>query len=104
MGKSSKKDFRFGIDSGANGLDLNELLVEHPSSTFYMRLENDAKHLELNAGDILQVDRSLKPKVNDIAVVTEASDAEIKVVRWQDSPKSSQLWGVVASVIRKLRT
>ena len=101
MAKSGKKDFRFGIDSTANGLDLNQLLVGRPSSTFFMRLENDVTELELRAGDILQVDRSLTPKANDLAVVYEEDEPEMRVIRWSDKPKGLQLWGVVVHSIRR---
>ncbi len=97
------KDFRFGIDGSAQGLDLNRLLVAHPSSTFFMRLESDAKHLELHAGDILQIDRSLTPQANSLAVVFEEDDPEMKVVRWGSHQKKQQLWGVIAYVIRDVQ-
>ena len=103
MATNGKKDFRFGIDASANGLDLNVLLIDSPSSTYFMRLENDAKHLELNSGDILQINRSLSPKLNDICVVYEAGEAEMKVVRWRDHTKNTQLWGVIETVIRIFR-
>lgn len=101
MAKSGKKDFRFGIDSAANGLDLNQLLVGRPSSTFFMKLENSIDELELKAGDILQVDRSLAPKVNDLAVVYEEGEPEMRVIRWSDKPDELQIWGVVVHSIRR---
>ena len=103
MGKDEKKDFRFGIDSSSVGLDLNRLLITSPSSTFFMRLENAAPHLELLANDILQVDRSLTPRVNDLVVATQESEADIKVLRWSDRTSQQQCWGVVVNVIRNIR-
>ena len=99
----AKKDFRFGIDSSANGLDLNRLLVSHPNSTFFMRLENDSKDLELNAGDILQVDRSINPLVNDLTIVTEVDGADIQLIRWVNNQTEIQVWGVVVNVIRQVK-
>lgn len=101
MGKD--REFRFGIDGSANGLDLNQLLVSSPSSTFFMRLDNDVPHLEFRAGDILQVDRSLSPKVGDIVVVYEEDDPDMKVLRWDSKDKTIQLWGVVVNCIRSIR-
>lgn len=101
MAKSGKKDFRFGIDSADNGLDLNRLLVVRPSSTFFLQIENDIEQLELKAGDILQVDRSLTPKANDLAVVYEEGEPEMRVVRWGNKPKELQLWGIVVHSIRR---
>jgi len=99
----TSKDFRFGIDSSANGLDLNRILVQHPNSTFFMRLENDSKQLELNAGDILQVDRSLTPAINDLVVVTEINDADINVICWTAKKSQIQIWGIVVNVIRQVK-
>lgn len=104
MARSGNKDFRFGIDSSSVGLNLNRLLIAHPSSTFFMRLENDAKHLELNAQDILQVDRSLTPKANDIVAAVESGEPDIKVLRWQDRSKQQECWGVVVNVIRNVKS
>lgn len=101
MARSGKKDFRFGIDSSANGLDLNQLLVSRPSSTFFIRLDNDIDELELRAGDILQVDRSLTPQVNDLTIVFEEGEPEMRVVHWGSKPKVLQLWGVVTHSIRR---
>lgn len=101
MAKSGKKDFRFGIGSAANGLDLNQLLIGRPSSTFFLQIENDIEQLELRAGDILQVDRSLMPKANDLAVVYEEGEPEMRVIRWGDKPRELQLWGVVVHSIRR---
>ena len=103
MTKSGMKDFRFGIESSANGLDLNQLLVSGPSSTFFMRLDNDVPQLEFCAGDILQVDRSLTPKPRSVVVVYQEDDPDMKVVQWGTRDKAVQLWGVVVHCIRSLQ-
>jgi DNA polymerase V len=44
-------------------LDLHELLIQHPASTFYVRLSGDSMQgAGLYDGDILVVDRSLEPR------------------------------------------
>lgn len=99
----AKKDYRFGISGSVQGIDLNQLLVPHQASTYFMRLENDILELELHAGDVLIVDRSLLPKANDIVVVEESDSPQLKVVRFH--PKSELImFGVITSVIRSLHS
>lgn len=100
----SNKDFRFGISSSAQGVDLNQLLVTHPLSTYFMRIASDIVELGLFAEDIVIVDRSLKPKKNDLVVVAAIDDPELKVIRFDSKIKELELWGVVEHVIRKVKT
>lgn len=97
------KDFRFGISSNAQGVDLNQLLVDHALSTYFMRVAADIPELDLRSGDILVVDRSLQPKKADLIVVSEQADPELKITRFADLSGELQLWGVVMHVIRKIR-
>ncbi len=99
----TQKDFRFGISSDANGLDLNQLLITHPSSTFFMRLADDIPELDLVKNDIVQVDRSLSPRVNDVVVATTIGDPELKLIRFQEKQSGQDVWGVAESVIRSMR-
>ncbi len=97
------KDFRFGISSNIQGVDLNQLLVTHALSTYFMRIASDIPELSLSAEDIVLVDRALNPKPNDIVVLAEEGDPELKIVRFERSSSEFQLWGVVVHLIRKLR-
>ena len=51
------------------GIDLNEYLISHPASTFFLRVSGNSM---VNAGiqndDLLIVDRYINPKINDIVV------------------------------------
>jgi len=43
----------------SNAIDLNSLLITHPASTFFFRLEtSDMEELRLHKGSVLVVDRS----------------------------------------------
>lgn len=97
------KDFRFGISSSIAGANLNELLVEHPLSTYFMRVATDMPALGLMAEDILVVDRGLEPKKNDLVVVAENEDPELKVIRFDAIQKERELWGVAVHIIRKVK-
>ena len=54
------------IDSG---IDLNEVLIRHPSSTFFLRVSGDSMvEAGIQDGDLLVVDRSLEPRPGLIVV------------------------------------
>lgn len=99
----SSKDFRFGISSSVQGVDLNQLLVAHSLSTYFMRVANDMPELGLSSGDILVVDRALNPRLNDMVIIAEDGDPELKVIRFQKDLVDFQLWGVAVHAIRSLR-
>ena len=51
------------------GLDLNELLIRHPSSTFFLRVSGDSMQgAGIQHGDLLVVDRSLEARPGLIVV------------------------------------
>ena len=60
-------------------LDLNELCIKNPSATFFIRVSGDSMHgAGISDGDILIVDRSLKPKIRDIVVAIVDNDFTVK--------------------------
>lgn len=100
-----KKDFRFGISSSLKGVDVNDLLVENAASSFFMEVAEDMAELNLQQKDIVLVDRSLLPRKTDIVVVSDQTEAALRLQRWKDVDRQTQstLWGVVVHVIRRLR-
>ncbi|HBQ61505.1 MAG TPA: peptidase S24 [Balneolaceae bacterium] len=103
-------------------LDLEELIVHHPTATFYVRAEGNAmKASGIHDGDILVVDRSLNP--NDGTIVVAAIDEEpvirrlikrggrlllvsddLKIKPYAiNSDTNWMIWGVVTHVIHKYR-
>jgi DNA polymerase V len=50
-------------------LDLNELCIKHPSATYFVRVEGESMvDASILAGDVLVVDRSIKPKHGNIVI------------------------------------
>lgn len=98
------KDFRFGISSDIRGIDLNKVLIDHPLNSYFMRIADDMPELDLRAGDVVLVDRSLQPKKNDLVVVSLNSDRDLLIMRFSEITGESELWGVVVHLIRKLRS
>jgi DNA polymerase V len=101
-------------------LDLNELLIQHPVATFFVRVAGDSmKDVGINDGDILVVDRSLEATSGKIVIAIV--NGELTVKRFVQDSTSCQLvaanpyyppveitedtdfsvWGVVTSVIHQ---
>ena len=99
-------------------LDLNDLLVRHPSATFFLRAQGDSmKNAGISSGDMLIVDRSISPKNGTIVVAVINSELTVKRLRTKgkrvfltpendDYPEIElkrenqvHFWGVVSYVI-----
>ena len=63
-------------------LDLNELLVKRPAATYFVRVSGDSMiGAGINDGDILVVDRSLRPADGDIIIACVDGDFTVKRFR-----------------------
>ena len=63
-------------------LDLNELLVKRPAATFFVRVQGDSMIGEgIHDGDLLVVDRSLRPASGDIIIACVDGDFTVKTYR-----------------------
>ncbi len=101
-------------------LDLNELLIEHPAATFFVRVAGDSMiNAGINAGDVLVVDRSVTPKHNDIVIALINGEYTLKRLYMNEDmvklcPENEayqpielsgadelEVWGVVTGLTRK---
>jgi DNA polymerase V len=99
-------------------MDLNEFLIEHPASTFFVKVKGDSMvNAGIHSGDILVVDRSAEPKNNKIVVAVVNGEFTVKRVQKRgvrlflvaenpDFPPLEvsesaefEIWGVVLHVI-----
>lgn len=83
-------------------LDINEYLIKHPASTFFMRLDGPGPDgSDLEAGDVLVIDRVPEPTSGDLVVVGQ--DGELTINYYSDASDSEEiiLWGVVTGLVRK---
>lgn len=105
-------------DFAENDLDLNEYLIQHPASTFFVRARgNSMVDAAIFDGDILIIDKSLEPRNNSIVlacidgeflikrfvkkdrkVFLEACNPEFKIIEVTENANFS-VEGVVTSVI-----
>ena len=102
-------------------LDLNEHLIKHPASTFFVKVKGDSMTgAGINSGDILIVDRSLEPKDKRIIVAVVNGDFTVKRISKindelfliAENPKYDpieikdgmdfEVWGVVVHVIHSV--
>jgi len=103
------------------GLDLNELLIKHPSATYFVRVEGDSMiNAGISQGDILIVDRAVEPRNNSIVIAVLNNEFTVKRVRFLknkiqlipenenysiieiDENQDFEIWGTVVSVIKKI--
>ncbi len=102
-------------------LDLNEFLIQHPASTFFVKVKGDSMTgAGIHSGDILIVDRSIEPKDKRIVVAIVNGDFTVKrvnrkgnkILLMAENEKYSaieikegmdfEIWGVVMHVIHSV--
>jgi DNA polymerase V len=104
-------------------LDLNELLIQHPTATFFVRVQGSSMQgAGIHDGDILIVDRALTP--HDGSIVIAIINGEFTVKRLSckgkelfllpenpdfpplkiEEAEGLHVWGVVTYAIHKLCT
>ncbi len=72
-------------------LDLNELLVKHPAATYFVRVSGDSMTgAGINDGDLLVVDRSLRPADGDIIIACVDGDFTVKILREEGTGNREQ--------------
>ncbi len=103
-----------------NALDLNDLLIKHASSTFFVRVVgNSMVNAGINSHDILIVDRSIPVIHNKIAIVRINDEFTVKRIKLEGDriflvaenenyppievtkEMDSEVWGIVTFVIHQ---
>ena len=102
-------------------LDLNRHLIKHPAATFFVRAEGESMiGAGIHPGDILVVDKSLKPGHGKIVIAVLDGEFTVKRIEQRGGalrllPENEvypaieitgamdfEIWGVVTSVIHPL--
>jgi DNA polymerase V len=99
-------------------IDLNEHIIEHPTATFFMRVEGESMiGAHIPPGALVVVDRALRPK--DGSIVVAVVDGEFTIKRLDismtekrlmpENPKFKpivitegmevEIWGVVRAIV-----
>ena len=103
-------------------LDLNELLVDHPAATFFVRVQGQSMlEANIHSGDTLIVDRSLEARDGKIVVAVIGGEFTVKRLKIDGKrmtllPENPaypvlevppgmdlEIWGVVTYVIHPAR-
>ena len=103
-------------------LDLNELLINHPAATFFVRARGESMiGVGMHDGDLLVVDRSLEVQNGDLVVAVLNGDFTVKRFVWSSTgvrlepanraykpievteDRGVEIWGVVRHVIHTCR-
>jgi len=112
-----------GEELGSTSLHLESLLVKNPISTYFLKVAGTSmQDAGIFDGDIIVVDRSLTAKVHDVVVAEvdraftlkrlskltstgatlSPENSDFKDIN-VDASQDFSIWGVVTSVIHKLR-
>lgn len=67
-----------------------------------MRVAEDQPELDLQAGDMVIIDRAHSPKANELVVLAETGVEHLAIVRWPVTT-TAEVWGVVVYLIRDLK-
>ena len=105
-----------------NCIDLNQELIRHPASTFFLRVKGESmSNAGVLSGDILIVDRSLDPHPGHIVVAILDGTFTLKKLTYRDGVsyleaehpnypaidlrnyENVQIWGVAIYSIHSLR-
>lgn len=108
-------------DYAERGIDLNEQLIRNKPATFFMRVNGDAMvGAGIHDGDVVIVDRSLKPQSGKVVIANLHGEMLIRRMEKQinkirllpETPKLApievdpgsefSIWGVVTYVIHAL--
>ncbi len=84
----------------ALALDLNQLLVRHPSSTYLFRIGGHSWASQgLYDGDVAVIDRA--PAARDSDLVIAWQDSGFVIAKQRSLPDDAHVWGVVTAVIHQ---
>ncbi len=102
-------------------LDLNKALIKNPSATFFARVSgNSMQDAQIADGDLLIIDRSLRPTEGKIAICFIDGEFTVKKLHFENDccyliPANEQykpikvtkendfiIWGIVTHVIKSM--
>ena len=103
-------------------LDLNEYIVKHPSSTFYIYAKGDSMiDSNIQDGDLMVVDKSINPNNKSIVIAVINGEFTVKRILYIDkkmylshdnqkynpieitTDMDFEIWGVVTHVIHQYK-
>lgn len=87
---------------GRLSLDLNQLLVQRPSSTYLFRIEGHHwADQGIYDGDVAVIDRAAQAHPNDLIIAWH--DEALVICKQHQLLEADQPWGVVTAIIHQYR-
>jgi len=91
-------------DGGPIALNLHQLLIRRPVSTFLFRISgSEWSRYGVFDGDIAVIDRSLDSRPADLIIWWHADHGQFMLGRRQALPSDAAIWGCVTSIIHQTR-
>ena len=117
---SNSAGFDGPVDDEDSGIDLNDYLIRRPEKTFFARARGDAMNRRgINDGDLLIVDRELRPNHGDIVIALQDGELLCRELDLHNSSLTCQdedvpalllnenadlrIEGIVISAVREFR-
>lgn len=83
-------------------LDIHQLLVQRPASTFLFRIAGNHWHeVGIFDSDIAVIDRALSPRQSDIVAWWHETHGEFELSYFRTVPKDGQVFGVVTATVHQ---
>ncbi|MDI9337830.1 MAG: translesion error-prone DNA polymerase V autoproteolytic subunit [Alphaproteobacteria bacterium] len=108
------------LDFTENAIDLNAHLIAHPTATYFGRVQGESmKNAGINDGDLLVIDKSIRPSDGKIAVCYLQGEFTLKRLKIENQvlwlmPENEHykplkieadmdlvIWGIVTFIIKK---
>ena len=81
-------------------IDLNSVLAPNSEATFYVRVVDDAAiDLGIEKHDVLIVDKSLNPTLNNLVIVNSEGSFQIIKIGTENSAEIN-IWGIITYIIK----
>lgn len=91
-------------DKTLENLDLHQLLVQRPASTFLFRIAGAQwQSVGIFDGDVAVIDRALNPHKNDIVAWWNDERGEFELSHFKQIPMEAQIFGVVTATVHQFK-
>lgn len=91
-------------DTSLRNLDLNQLLIQHNTSTYFFRIcGSEWEDSGVFDGDIAIIDRALDARSTDRVIWWHDAVTEFSISTYKKVPSGAQVWGVITATIHQFR-
>ncbi len=91
-------------DKSLGNLDLHQLLVQRPASTFLFRITgSEWQDIGIFDNDIAIIDRALAPRTSDIVAWWSGGEGEFQLSQLSDAPLEAEVFGVVTAAVHQFK-